>query len=176
MSTARGCWPPPHDLSHAPHGSNWKSQWTAQGRVLQLRWSDRPGHEAPPCAGRTRTVRSRNCTPPPHWSVQVLHSSKADTTQSTDAGVGCGVGKAVGSGVGRGVGHASWLQMRCVESGHSRPPCAASRFTVTRCVCSPPPHERVHAPHACSMYSQCTGHGCTLQLRSSRRPLHERPP
>jgi hypothetical protein len=38
------------------------------------------------------------------------------------------------------MGHTCWLHTRVDSVGHSAPPCASGRCTVTRRTCSPPPH------------------------------------
>jgi hypothetical protein len=132
------CLPPPHEVVHGPHGSLVYAQCTGHACSLQLRCSSILGHCAPPCSGRTITLRPRACTPPPQTSEQTVQALNSDTAQSTAFGVGLGVGNAVGFGVGAcvgaavglgvgaGVGHVNLLHTRSACFGHASPPWAAS--------------------------------------------------
>ena len=54
-----------------------------QGLVLQLRDSDKVGHEAPPACGAFAILRLLVCCPPPHVTGQLLHVDQLPTSQST---------------------------------------------------------------------------------------------
>ena len=54
-----------------------------QGLVLQLRESDRVGHEVPPYCGSFVTLRLLVCWSPPHVTGQLLHVDQIPTAQST---------------------------------------------------------------------------------------------
>ena len=54
-----------------------------QGLVLQLRESDRVGHEAPPACGAIVILRLLVCWSPPHVTGQLLHVDQLPTSQST---------------------------------------------------------------------------------------------
>jgi hypothetical protein len=107
-------------------------------------------------------VRERDCTPPPHGSVQSVYARglHVDTTQST----GAGVGAAVGAGVGahdlvhlpqlpnvclQWMGHAFVLQLmvsrRAACAGHALPPWFACVVMVRERDCTPPPHGSVQS-------------------------------
>jgi hypothetical protein len=71
----RDCWPPPHAGLHDVHGDQSEiTQCTGQQPVLHCRLSTTADSEQVPPHDGGVMLRERDCVPPPHAAVQVLHS------------------------------------------------------------------------------------------------------
>ena len=80
----RCCEPPPHDSEQGAHEpQSDTAQSMGHVPVPHDCVSDRVGQATPPCWATVATLRERDCVPPPHVFVQVVHGEKLDTTQST---------------------------------------------------------------------------------------------
>ena len=126
------------------------TQSEGQATRLQGRCSPRCAH-VPPRAAAATTERERLDVPAPHERVHVVHPLHSERSQL--------------------MGHASVLHARrcSISVGHSAPPCCATLCGLRKRSCVPPPHERVHAPHATVSHAgtlQSTGHGIVLHARS----------
>ena len=158
MVRERDCTPSvPHDLLHVVQSPKMlTSQSTGHACALHACVSAVCGHATPPLAMSVLMSRERDCVPPLHDLLHVVHAWKALTSQSVE--------------------QACTLHVRVSSvCGHATPPLAYAVPTVRERDCVPPlaPHDTVQVVQPLKAPTvQSAGQAWSLHTRVSSRYGH----